>query len=146
MVSTSSKPSTLAFSCQFSTDHAFAVLEFRDSQDATVALALDGIAMEADDAMNGTADGGNHGLEIRRPKDYVMPAVTEDVASDPDVVSNIVPDTINKLCITNVPTFLTDEQVIELLAAFGKPKAFVLVKDRSTEESRVSSPTTLASG
>lgn len=122
--------------CQFSGDRSFAVVEFRNSLDATVALALDGISMQPDDATNGAAE--KSGLEIRRPKDYVMPAMPEGLPSDPDVVSNIVPDTINKLCITNVPTFLTDEQVIELLAAFGKPKAFVLVKDRSTEESRVS--------
>lgn len=122
--------------CQFSGDGSLAVLEFRNPSDATVALAFDGISMEADDQANGS--GAPHGLSIKRPKDYVMPAVAEEVSSDPDVVSNIVPDTVHKLCITDIPPFLTDEQVLELLAAFGKPKAFVLVKDRSTEESRVS--------
>ncbi|KJK78913.1 hypothetical protein H634G_05728 [Metarhizium anisopliae BRIP 53293] len=121
--------------CQISTDRSFAVLEFRNAGDATVALALDGINMEADDTMNG--DGGEkQGLSIRRPKDYVMPAIPEEMAYDPNVVSNVVPDTVHKLSITNIPTFLTEDQIIELLAAFGKPKAFVLVKDRSTEESR----------
>lgn len=123
--------------CQFSSDRAFAVLEFRNATDATVALALDGISMEADDAMNGTADGVSSGLTIRRPKDYVMPALPDEMPFDPEVISNVVPDTVHKLCITNIPSFLSEEQVIELLAAFGKPKAFVLVKDRSTEESRV---------
>ncbi|KAF4970284.1 hypothetical protein FZEAL_10069 [Fusarium zealandicum] len=122
--------------CHFSNDRSFAVLEFRDAPEATVALALDGTSMEADDAANGAANGESRGLEIRRPRDYVVPAVTEEVSYDPEVVSNIVPDTINKLSITNIPSFLTEEQVIELLAAFGKPKAFVLVKDRGTEESR----------
>ncbi|KAJ4141190.1 hypothetical protein NW768_000398 [Fusarium equiseti] len=121
--------------CQFSNDRSFAVLEFKDAPETTVALALDGISMEASDASNG-ADGGHRGLEIRRPRDYVVPAVTEEVSYDPEVVSNIVPDTVNKLSITNIPTFLTEEQIIELLASFGKPKAFVLVKDRGTEESR----------
>ncbi|KAK7397563.1 hypothetical protein QQX98_013071 [Neonectria punicea] len=122
--------------CQFSNDHSFAVLEFRSAADATVALALDGISMEAEDAANGAANGGARGLEIRRPRDYVVPAITEEVAFDPEVVSNVVPDTVNKLSITGIPSFLTEDQVIELLAAFGKPKAFVLVKDRHTEESR----------
>ncbi|KAL5083676.1 hypothetical protein Trisim1_001001 [Trichoderma cf. simile WF8] len=122
--------------CQFSQDKAFAVLEFRNASDATVALALDGITMEADDAQNGTANGGNHGLNIRRPKDYVMPALPDEMPYDPEVISNVVPDTVHKLCITNIPSFLNEDQVIELLAAFGKPKSFVLVKDRSTEESR----------
>ncbi|KAG6304661.1 hypothetical protein E4U45_001302 [Claviceps purpurea] len=128
----SSDPCTL---CQFSADRSFAVLEFRNSNDATVALAMDGITMEADDTMNGP-DGKQLGLAIRRPKDYVMPAIPDDLTFDPDVVSNIVPDTVHKLSITNIPPFLTEDQIIELLAAFGKPKAFVLVKDRSTEESR----------
>lgn len=129
----SSDPCSL---CQFSTDRSFAVLEFRNAGDATVALALDGISMEPDDAPNG-AGGEQRGLSIRRPKDYVMPAIPEEMAYDPSVVSNVVPDTVHKLSITNIPSFLTEEQIIELLAAFGKPKAFVLVKDRSTEESRV---------
>lgn len=123
--------------CQFSTDRSFAVLEFKTAGDATVAFALDGITMEAEDAANGAADGVSNGLQIRRPKDYVVPALVAEAPQDPDVVSNVVPDTINKLSITDIPAFLTDEQVSELLAAFGKPKAFVLVKDRSTEESRV---------
>ncbi|KAK5990484.1 U2 snRNP auxiliary factor large subunit [Cladobotryum mycophilum] len=122
--------------CQFSKDRDFAVLEFRNASDATVALALDSISMEADDATNGAANGEHHGLSIRRPKDYVMPALPDDLTYDPEVVSNIVPDTVHKLCIANIPAFLSEDQVIELLAAFGKPKAFVLVKDRSTEESR----------
>lgn len=131
----STDPCTL---CQFSNDKSFAVLEFRNASDTTVGLALDGISMEAADGANGAANGSSNGLSIRRPKDYVVPAITEEAAHDPDVVSNIVPDTINKLVVSNIPAFLTEDQVIELLAAFGKPKSFILVKDRSTEESRVS--------
>ena len=123
--------------CQFSNDRSFAVLEFRNASDATVALALDGISMDADDATNG-AGGEIRGISMRRPKDYVVPAIPDEYPHDPSVVSNVVPDTVHKLVITNMPPYLTEEQVIELLAAFGKPKAFVLVKDRSTEESRVS--------
>ncbi|KAH8180054.1 RNA recognition motif domain-containing protein [Sarocladium implicatum] len=129
----STDPCTL---CQFSNDKSFAVLEFRNASDTTVGLALDGISMEAADGANGAANGSSNGLSIRRPKDYVVPAITEEAAHDPDVVSNIVPDTINKLVVSNIPAFLTEDQVIELLAAFGKPKSFILVKDRSTEESR----------
>lgn len=123
--------------CQFSSDRYFAVLEFKNAIDATVGLALDGISMEAGDTANGSSGPDASGLTIRRPKDYVMPAVPDEMVHDPNVISNHVPDTVHKLCISNIPTFLTDDQVIELLAAFGKPKAFVLVKDRSTEESRV---------
>ncbi|KAK6226859.1 U2 snRNP auxilliary factor [Colletotrichum tabaci] len=121
-------------SCQVSKDNSFAVVEFRNASEATVALALDGISMEADDATNGEA--ANQGLSIRRPKDYIVPAVVDDVPYEPGVVSNVVIDTPSKLSIANLPTYLSDEQVSELLVSFGELKAFVLVRDRSTEESR----------
>ncbi|KAK1963335.1 hypothetical protein LY78DRAFT_660437 [Colletotrichum sublineola] len=121
-------------SCQVSKDHSFAVVEFRNASEATVALALDGISMEADDATNGAA--ASQGLVIRRPKDYIVPAVVDDVPYEPGVVSNIVVDTPNKISIANMPVYLSEEQVSELLVSFGELKAFVLVRDKSTEESR----------
>ncbi|GAW18120.1 hypothetical protein ANO14919_075930 [Xylariales sp. No.14919] len=119
--------------CQISKDHSFALLEFRHASEATVALALDGISIEADDAMNGAASSGLH---IKRPKDYIVPAVPEDTPYEPGVVSKVVVDTPNKISISNIPPYLADEQVVELLVAFGELKAFVLVKDNGTEESR----------
>lgn len=128
-------------SAQISKDRSFALMEFKMPTDATVALALDGIAMEDNDHMvtgNGSANGDTKGLSIRRPKDYIVPAVTDETSYEPGVVSNVVVDTQNKISISNIPLYLTDEQVTELLVSFGELKAFVLVKDSSTEESRVS--------
>lgn len=122
---------------QLSADRSFALVEFKTPDDATVALALDGQSMEADDA-NGSANGAASGLQIRRPKDYIVPAVVDDPNYEPGRVSNIVIDTPNKISVTNIPPYLTTEQVLELLSSFGELKAFVLVQDRSTEESRVS--------
>jgi len=124
-------------SAQISKDRSFALLEFKQPSDATVALALDGITME-DTHMNGTANIDTTGLSIRRPKDYIVPAVADETPQEPGVVSNVVVDTQNKISISNIPLYLTDEQVTELLVSFGELKAFVLVKDNSTEESRVS--------
>lgn len=121
---------------QLSADRSFALVEFKTPDDATVALALDGQSMEADDA-NGAANGVASGLQIRRPKDYIVPAVVDDPNYEPGRVSNIVIDTPNKISVTNIPPYLTTEQVLELLSSFGELKAFVLVQDRSTEESRV---------
>jgi splicing factor U2AF subunit len=84
---------------------------------------------------NGAA---SQGLSIRRPKDYIVPAVADDTVYEPGVVTNVVVDTQNKISVCNIPLYLTDEQVTELLVAFGELKAFVLVKDNGTEESRVS--------
>ncbi len=57
-----------------------------------------------------------------------------------EMPSSVVVDTPNKISATNIPPYLTDDQVLELLVSFGKLKAFILVKDTGTEESRVSSP------
>jgi splicing factor U2AF subunit len=128
-------------SAQISKDRSFALLEFKSTSEATVALALDTIHMEDSDAMdtsNGTANGRSHGLSIRRPKDYIVPSTADDeVEYQEGVVSPVVPDSPNKISITNLLPDFGNEQVMELLAAFGPLKSFVLVKDASTEESRV---------
>lgn len=127
--------------CRVSPDHTFAILEFRSSTDATVALALDGITMEPDEAHGTNGNGAApSGLHIRRPRDYIVPAVVEDPNYDPDsdVPSSVVLDSPNKISVTNIPAYLTDDQVMELLVSFGKLKSFVLVKDSGTQESRVS--------
>ncbi|KAI9784159.1 MAG: hypothetical protein M1839_002664 [Geoglossum umbratile] len=124
-------------SAQFSRDKSFSLVELKSATDATVLLAFDGISMEDNDDMdtsNGAGDRG--GLSIRRPKDYIVPAVTDDSHYEEGVVSNVVPDTQNKISVSNIPLYLTDEQVTELLVSFGELKAFVLIKDNGTEESR----------
>ena len=127
-------------SAQLSQDRAFALLEFKSPLDATVALALDGVHMEDDsmDVSGGYTNGSTSGLSIKRPKDYIVPSVADEESEFQEgVVSSIVPDTANKISISNLLPNLTDDQVMELLTAFGPLKAFVLVKDSSTEESRV---------
>ena len=127
-------------SAQISKDRSFALLEFKNPSEATVALTLDGIQMDDNDNMetsNGTLNGNSQGLTIRRPKDYIVPSVDLEEEYQEGVISPVVPDTPNKISITNLLVSLVDEQVTELLVAFGQLKAFLLVKDSSTEESRV---------
>ena len=122
-------------SCQLSTNRDFAMLEFKNPSEATMALALDGISI-TDDGMNGNS-AGNVGLAIRRPKDYIVAAVTaDDEAAAEGEVGTAVADTQNKISVTNILATLDEDQVKELLSAFGTLRTFVLVKDRSTEESR----------
>jgi splicing factor U2AF subunit len=118
----------------------YAMLEFRHPEEATVALALDGITMEADamDTSNGNSNGDTNGLKIRRPQDYIAPTLIEDPDFQEGVVSNVVKDSPNKICISHIPLYLTDSQVTELLVSFGALKAFTLVQDTGTEQSRVS--------
>ena len=128
-------------SAQLSKDRSFALLEFKHPNEATVALAFDGISMDDAENMmtsNGTTNGSAQGLQIRRPKDYIVPSAADDEDYQEGVVSPVVPDTPNKISITNLLPNLMVEHVKELLVAFGQLKAFILVKDASTEESRVS--------
>jgi splicing factor U2AF subunit len=126
-------------SAQIAKDRSFALLEFKTPGDATVALAYDGTTMEEHEAMNvDTANGGPKGLELRRPKDYIVPSGPEDQVYQEGVILNEVPDSPNKICVTNIPLYIPEEPVTMLLKSFGELKSFVLVKDSGTEESRVS--------
>ena len=119
-------------------DKSFALVEFKSPIDATVALALNGITMEQhQSSMNG--HGSVKGLEISRPKDYIVPSAEDDAYTEGEVSSE-VPDTANKVCVSSIPSYLTDEQVVELLKSFGDLKAFVMVRDNGTGESRVRPP------
>lgn len=116
-------------SAQVADDKSFALLEFKTPNDATVALAFDGITM---------ADSGDKGIEVRRPKDYIVPNGSADQEYQEGVLLNDVPDSPNKICVSNIPPFIPEDAVTGLLKSFGELKSFVLVKDASTEESRVS--------
>ena len=79
----------------------------------------------------------NNALKIRRPKDYTgtefdMPGGV------PGVVSTNVPDTVNKIFVGGLPSYLTDDQVMELLKSFGDLRSFNLVKEGGTGASKVS--------
>jgi splicing factor U2AF subunit len=124
-------------SAHIASSKEYAALEFKTPEDATVALAMNGISMR-DDA--GGPD--RSGLSIRRPKDYITPQVDEN-AYPTEEVSSVVKDSPNKLSIVNIPTYIEEEQVRELIETMGKLNAFVLVKDTSTEQHRVSHPVML---
>ncbi|GMG12257.1 unnamed protein product [Aspergillus oryzae var. brunneus] len=127
-------------SAQVSDDRSFALLEFKTPNDATVALAFDGITMdESEAAGNGAANGAPQGLEVRRPKDYIVPSGNEQEYQE-GVLLNEVPDSPNKICVSNIPHYIPEEPVTMLLKSFGELKSFVLVKDGSTEESRYADP------
>jgi splicing factor U2AF subunit len=119
-------------SAHVATSKEYAALEFKTPEDATVALAMNGISMREEKS------GPDHsGLSIRRPKDYITPSVDENAYPDEDV-SSVVKDSPNKLSIVNIPQFIEEEQVRELVETMGKLNAFVLVKDTSNEQHRVS--------
>lgn len=126
-------------SAQVNQAQGYALLEFKNPEDATNAMALDGMSMEPhgmDTSSNGDSNGASKGLDIRRPKDYIVPTITDDTQNEGGVLSTTVPDTQNKIGITSIPVYLDDEQMQELLQSFGELKSFVLVKDTSSGQSR----------
>lgn len=65
-------------------------------------------------------------LKIRRPKDYLGDNM---LGTGPGSFSGNVADTPNKLFIGGLPSYLTEDQIVELMKAFGDLKAFNLVKE-----------------
>lgn len=111
---------------QLNVDKTLAMIEFKNTNDTTVCLAFSGLEFEG------------RKLEIRRPKDYIVPLVADDATvQEPGQISSNVPDTPNKILVSKIPDYLQDEQVIELLKSFGELKAFVLVKEATDDVSKV---------
>lgn len=80
----------------------------------------------------------NGPLKIRRPKDYGGIDLSAPVGVHvPGVVSTNVPDSINKIFVGGLPTYLNEEQVQELLKSFGELKAFNLVRENGNGASKV---------
>ncbi|KAF9191538.1 U2 small nuclear RNA auxiliary factor 2 [Haplosporangium sp. Z 11] len=108
-------------------DKNYAFVEFRTPEEATAAMAFDGIVFQGQT------------LKIRRPKDYQPPEGANHEVPQihvPGVISTNVPDSENKIFIGGLPLYLNDEQVIELLTAFGELKAFNLVKENNVGASK----------
>lgn len=79
----------------------------------------------------------NNALKIRRPKDYLGAELEMAGPYVPGVVSTNVPDTVNKIFVGGLPSYLTDDQVMELLKSFGELRSFNLVKEGGTGASKV---------
>lgn len=116
-------------SAHISQDKSYALMEFKTPEDATYALALNGIVIPTDDYANGGMQVDRPGLSIRRPKDYIAPAAPEQtgpLGDDPDAV---VKDGPNKLSVTGVPVDIERGDLLTLLQAFGQLRAFSLAVD-----------------
>jgi len=109
-------PGNPVLACQINLDKNFAFIEFRSIDETTAGMAFDGINFMGQQ------------LKIRRPRDY-QPMSTSYDALGRMPVSNIVVDGPNKLYIGGLPSFFTEDQVKELLSAFGQLKAFALQTD-----------------
>eukprot|EP00903_Cladosiphon_okamuranus_P010716 g10128.t1 len=114
-----------------SQEKAFAFLELKTMELATAVLELDGIVFKETQ------------LKMRRPSDYnpqLVPAASAPIPklnlSVLGIISSTVPDSDNKVFIGGLPYNLTEEQVRELLSAFGPLKSFHLVRDPGSPTSK----------
>jgi splicing factor U2AF subunit len=124
-------------------DKKFAFVEFRTPEEATTGLGLDGIVMRG------------MTLRIKRPSDYnpslhgSAPSASRISAAPmgggagggaaapfSGAVSSQVPDGPNKVFCGGLPYSLSEPEVMELLSSFGQLRAFHLVKDRETQQSK----------
>ncbi|KAI9482543.1 hypothetical protein BDB00DRAFT_775367 [Zychaea mexicana] len=110
-------------SVQINHDKNYAFVEFETPEQATQAMAFDGINFQTQT------------LKIRRPKDYQPPTDGNYQDNTPSTTS-AVPDTPNKIFIGGLPIYLNEDQVVELLKSFGELRAFNLVKDPHTMQSK----------
>lgn len=117
-------------------DKGYAFVEFRSVEEASNAMALDGVKFH--DAY----------LKIRRPNNYDISMALMLGPTDPnpamevtglaglEVVKTVVQDSPHKLFIGGLPCDWSEEQVKEMLLPFGHLKAFNLVMDRGTGNSK----------
>ncbi|CAO1629798.1 unnamed protein product [Parajaminaea phylloscopi] len=110
---------------QVNPEKGYAFVEFRCPEEATNAMSFDGVIFQ------------NQALKIRRPKDYVGPDVGPPPQLHvPGVISTNVPDGPNKIYVGGLPTYLNEDQVVELLKAFGEVRAFNLVREANNGPSK----------
>mmetsp|Transcript_23442 Transcript_23442/g.32866 ORF Transcript_23442/g.32866 Transcript_23442/m.32866 type:complete len:662 (+) Transcript_23442:119-2104(+) len=107
-------------------ERRFCFLEFKTVEMTSACMALDGINIM-----------GKGKVKIKRPNDYnptLAPPVHPSSLPILDVsrlgiISGTVNDGPNKIFIGGLHYHLTEDQVLELLAAFGRVRAFHLVKE-----------------
>lgn len=104
-------------------ERRFCFLEFKSVEMTSACMALDGINVM-----------GRGKVKVKRPNDY-NPSMAPLSANLPEIdvstlgiISSTVPDGPDKIFIGGLHYHLTEDQVLELLGAFGKVKAFHLVK------------------
>jgi len=120
------QPNMPIFTVTINHGKMFAFIEFHCIEDCDIAICMDGIVMDGVP------------LKIRRPKDYQRPTGLAEPKKYhiPGIISTNVDNDHNKIFLGNLPTTLSDDEVKEFVSTFGQLKAFSLVKDIETGESK----------
>ncbi|EFJ40221.1 hypothetical protein VOLCADRAFT_121741 [Volvox carteri f. nagariensis] len=127
------QPGGPVISCYMNNEKRFAFLEFRSVEETSNAMAFDGLQCQGET------------LKVRRPHDYNPAAAKLLGPTEPSakinlallgVVNTLVEDGPNKVFVGGLPGYLSEEQVRQILQAFGPLRAFNLVTDRDTGASK----------
>lgn len=119
--------------CKVYSGKNYAFLEFRSVEEASNCMAFDGVVFE------------NSYLRIRRPNNYDYNVAVTLGFTEPnpvidlnqlEIVRTVVQDSPNKLFIGGLPCEWTENQVKEKLVPYGTLKAFNLVMDKQTGNSK----------
>ncbi|CAM6048654.1 unnamed protein product [Sphagnum compactum] len=113
----------------------FAFVEMRTVEEASNAMALDGIIYEG------------ISVRVRRPSDYNPSMAATLGPSQPSGHLNLAAvgltpgasggaDGPDRIFVGGLPYYLSEEQIMDLLSSFGPLRAFDLVKDRDTGNSK----------
>ncbi|TDH65170.1 uncharacterized protein CCR75_000618 [Bremia lactucae] len=125
------QPGGSVVSVYINRERHFAFVELRTIELTTACMNLDGVSY--------------HGqpLKIRRPNDYNPVTVPTELGPIPQlnlaalgIVSTTVSDGPGKIFVGGLPYHLNEEQVKELLQAFGPLRSFHLVKELSSNLSK----------
>eukprot|EP00879_Flechtneria_rotunda_P013232 GHRR01013817.1.p1 GENE.GHRR01013817.1~~GHRR01013817.1.p1 ORF type:complete len:453 (+),score=205.82 GHRR01013817.1:1432-2790(+) len=113
--------------CYMNPDKRFAFVEFRSVEEASNAMAFDGVTCQGEV------------LRIRRPHDYNPTAAKALGPAEPSpyinlallsVVGGLVDDaTAPRISVSGLPTTLEEEQVRGIISTFGTLKAFSLLRN-----------------
>lgn len=113
----------------------FAFVEMRTVEEASNAMALDGIIYEG------------VSVRVRRPSDYNPSMAATLGPGQPSAHLNLgavglipgatgIADGPDRIFVGGLPYYLNEKQIVDLLSSFGALRAFDLVKDRETGSSK----------
>jgi splicing factor U2AF subunit len=117
-------------------EQRYALVEFRAAEEASNAMALDGILFEGVP------------VKVRRPADYDPSQAAAMGPSQPSPKLNLAAvgltagsaggglEDADRIFVGGLPYFYSEAQVRELLESFGPLRGFELVKDRETGDSK----------
>merc|ERR1719440_526512 len=108
----------------------FAFVEFRTAEEAANGLRLNGVELLGCQLKIGRPKGYQEG-QAGVPGQLALPGAPGQLALPGPGGAAVVSAIDHRLCLINIPTFVSEERIRELLMTFGQIKFFALQKDQN---------------